>query len=1069
MRKHIIAFTLSILIVISSCLNGLMMTTVHADTTNKYYQYQYDYLTEDQKNVYDTLLNHAYTEGGLMSGNAKISIEIEVPNNASPQDYLYSIKPNEATFALGRDHPELFWLNAYKINFESKIIENTIVLTTEGNYYFEGFTSEAQVRDEKLRFDQKIDEIVVLCNTGDRYQTLRRINKWLIENNMYNYDAATTKNYELSWSAYSAILSENVASRGPVCYGYAMGLKVLCDRLGIPIIEVEGNGFTSDVVSEGHAWNYVEMEDGAWYAIDSTWNDSKVLTNQETYFLVGADTETIPGIEKNTFSENHRAAANNYPSLAANRYSGVINVAAVNGKAFSSLQDAIDACTAGDTIKIFDNAIVKETLIVDKKIVFELDGGSIYNTSKSTVNPIVNIKDTGELTIVNKFKKSTPTYYVTGDIGQMNGDGYAIKNDGKLIIENALIQKESKMGMLILGNNYILGDHSYEVASGDSFINVDKVKNPELSFTSMKVSYQDINNNDTISNLTSYVNLHKPIITYKTLQDTDVSVNSIPEVTWKTDSQGSLKDGITYKYTAEAFGYDLQLNVIYSTSQLPKLDGEVSIIGKAEVGETLGVDLSKITSTNVGKVSYEWKRGATTIEDEKNSSYIVKSIDVGKDIKVVVNAENYSGNLESKTITVIAHQHSAASTWQSDETNHWHKCVADDGAILDKTAHTKSGWIIDTVAQEFVPGKKHTECTECKRVLETATIPATHQHSATSTWQSDETNHWHKCVADDDAILDKTAHTYGSWVVDVEANEINEGSKHHDCSECGYRETVRIPAVPHVHKPETHWDYNDISHWHNCIANDGEQINREAHIYGAWIVDITSTEIATGSKHRECITCGYKQVEEIPKLPHTHKPSGQWQSDEINHWHICGEDGEIIDKAKHIESAWIIDKVATETEKGQQHKVCTVCDKVMAFQQIDVLKPNYDYIIGKNAQWNEMMEGLIFKINGNLENFVELKINGRKIHKDNYTVQAGSVIITLKPEYLKSLKNDTYTISAIFKDGEVETNFVIKKTTETPREDTTVNTGDQTFLLLYSCTAVLSIMFAAYVYKWKKY
>ena len=75
--------------------------------------------------------------------------------------------------------------------------------------------------------------------------------------------------------------------------------------------------------------------------------------------------------------------------------------------------------------------------------------------------------------------------------------------------------------------------------------------------------------------------------------------------------------------------------------------------------------------------------------------------------------------------------HAYGSDWKYDSTNHWHECSRCHDKN-DEAAHSASEWIIDTAATETAEGAKHKECTVCKKVLETATIPATgssHTHS----------------------------------------------------------------------------------------------------------------------------------------------------------------------------------------------------------------------------------------------------------------------------------------------------------------------------------------------------
>ncbi|MCQ4794170.1 carbohydrate-binding domain-containing protein [Anaerofustis stercorihominis] len=58
---------------------------------------------------------------------------------------------------------------------------------------------------------------------------------------------------------------------------------------------------------------------------------------------------------------------------------------------------------------------------------------------------------------------------------------------------------------------------------------------------------------------------------------------------------------------------------------------------------------------------------------------------------------------------------------------------------------------------------------------------------------SDETNHWNTCECG--AVLNKEAHTF-KWVIDKEATVDETGSKHEECSVCGYKKsTVEIPKI----------------------------------------------------------------------------------------------------------------------------------------------------------------------------------------------------------------------------------------------------------------------------------
>lgn len=68
-----------------------------------------------------------------------------------------------------------------------------------------------------------------------------------------------------------------------------------------------------------------------------------------------------------------------------------------------------------------------------------------------------------------------------------------------------------------------------------------------------------------------------------------------------------------------------------------------------------------------------------------------------------------------------------------------------------------------------------------------------HTHKYGTEWKYDETNHWHECECGNKA--DITAHNF-KWIVDKEATTAEKGSKHEECTVCGYKKAaVDIPAI----------------------------------------------------------------------------------------------------------------------------------------------------------------------------------------------------------------------------------------------------------------------------------
>lgn len=143
-----------------------------------------------------------------------------------------------------------------------------------------------------------------------------------------------------------------------------------------------------------------------------------------------------------------------------------------------------------------------------------------------------------------------------------------------------------------------------------------------------------------------------------------------------------------------------------------------------------------------------------------------------------------------------SHTHSYGTEWKYDDTDHWHECECGDKA--DTAAHSASDWIVDTAATETADGAKHKECTVCKKVLETASIPATgstHTHIYGTEWKYDGTNHWHECECGDKA--DTAAHSF-QWAIDKAATKEATGIKHEECTVCGAKrsENTVIDKLP---------------------------------------------------------------------------------------------------------------------------------------------------------------------------------------------------------------------------------------------------------------------------------
>lgn len=114
-----------------------------------------------------------------------------------------------------------------------------------------------------------------------------------------------------------------------------------------------------------------------------------------------------------------------------------------------------------------------------------------------------------------------------------------------------------------------------------------------------------------------------------------------------------------------------------------------------------------------------------------------------------------------------------------------------------------SGYEIDTVTVNGVKAEVLSNMLEVimdadKTVIVTyKSIPHIHNHG--TAWKSDADNHWHECPCGD--RKDVAAHSF-KWVIDKEPTATRKGSKHEECTVCGYKKAaVAIHAKGSTVKP----------------------------------------------------------------------------------------------------------------------------------------------------------------------------------------------------------------------------------------------------------------------------
>ena len=139
------------------------------------------------------------------------------------------------------------------------------------------------------------------------------------------------------------------------------------------------------------------------------------------------------------------------------------------------------------------------------------------------------------------------------------------------------------------------------------------------------------------------------------------------------------------------------------------------------------------------------------------------------------------------------------------------------------------------------------------------TTTSTHEHTYSSSYEYDDTYHWHPSTCGHDVVSDKEKHTFKEEVTDPTYEQ--GGYTTYTCSTCGYSyvddETNKLE-----HNYSSTWSHDEHSHWHACIDKGYEHLKKDesSHNFTSTITDPTYEQ--GGYTTYTCSTCGYSYVDD---------------------------------------------------------------------------------------------------------------------------------------------------------------------------------------------------------------
>ena len=321
----------------------------------------YDQLDATSKRIYNAIYeaNKSSASTAKMKLNLTKIFENQKVTKGTNGKAVYSEETKQAIFAwlgsyvtpaylaLTYDHPELVWLSGAKYTIGYSVYtpwfeegETSIITDLElaGSTFTITPTKDTgalTASNVNPLFDETKSQIdAMLPANATTYDKVKAVHDKICS--MVSYENSTQNignpYYQTPYSLYYD--ADGDGKIETVCAGYAKMMKLQCNKYGIPCVLVTG---VTDS-GEYHMWNYIQMENGVWYAVDATWDDQS--TTMYDFFLVGSETYSSAAFGTKKFGNTHIPSGKwttsadcvfLYPVFSQTAYAGQNTVTSKNG------------------------------------------------------------------------------------------------------------------------------------------------------------------------------------------------------------------------------------------------------------------------------------------------------------------------------------------------------------------------------------------------------------------------------------------------------------------------------------------------------------------------------------------------------------------------------------------------------------------------------------------------------------------------------------------------------------------------------------------------------------------
>ena len=397
------------LIALATTVTLLQSDDSSADDVNATTFY-YDRMSDDQKEIYDAMktMTIEHRSFNLTLDDSVIGQDPStvITSLNTKIDGVYSLFRQEQLY--------YYWMDGgFSTNYttysggpqDGKLSSSTVTVTFTSAMTAYGNT-DAQITTNVASINAILESFRPTVDVTSRYAKVFNIYNSLYDRFIYYVDKEHIPEGMIVRNIATAFLGATYPEQSQiVCEGYAKAFKVTCDYYGVPCIIVTGTGVT-DSGSEGHMWNYVQMENGKWYLIDLTWDDQDdIHTLYHDFFLAGSAT-VDENFGHRAMSASHildtKYAAYSVPTLDTDAYPStdyVITFLNEDESTLSSRHYLIGDTVSVPTLENYDKTGKRHTF----------DGWAVKDTTTVIEIPSVS----GDATYVPIFTVSDIMYTIT--------------------------------------------------------------------------------------------------------------------------------------------------------------------------------------------------------------------------------------------------------------------------------------------------------------------------------------------------------------------------------------------------------------------------------------------------------------------------------------------------------------------------------------------------------------------------------------------------------------------------------------------------------------------------------